>query len=272
MAKQTYNNPIDKNVSWGGDDNTGGLPVSGAMVQKFIKDEFENRFGYLHKDQENNRYLVFADEANCNKYFEDTVENASLLLGTFDAPFNYEAEINLTTPSYNAVFLGSRGNYLEYTFDVKNKQGASTGENGIVTYTITHNANKKTITNIHKSNSTIQFNLDEYLEEGNNTITINVVGQTTLASTTVALVYQVVDLSISDEFDISKDYNLTKAEETYLDMSFTVAGYGTKYVEWYLDGQKLATDSIVDVVVETSTTRPKTIDISALSVGKHNFQ
>ena len=32
MAKQTWNNPIDKNVDWGGDESTGGLPVSGEQV------------------------------------------------------------------------------------------------------------------------------------------------------------------------------------------------------------------------------------------------
>ena len=33
MAKKIWNNPIDKNVNWGGDDSTEGMPVSGELAQ-----------------------------------------------------------------------------------------------------------------------------------------------------------------------------------------------------------------------------------------------
>ena len=61
MAKQTWNNPIDKSVDWGGDVTTGGLPVSGEQVQKFIKETFDKKAGVFYNDNTNNRYLVFAD-------------------------------------------------------------------------------------------------------------------------------------------------------------------------------------------------------------------
>ena len=41
MAKQTWDNPINKHTDWGGDASTTNLPVCGARVQEFIKNTFE---------------------------------------------------------------------------------------------------------------------------------------------------------------------------------------------------------------------------------------
>ena len=41
MAKQYYDQKIDKNTDWGGDRSTGGLQVKGNRVQEFIKGEFD---------------------------------------------------------------------------------------------------------------------------------------------------------------------------------------------------------------------------------------
>ena len=38
MAKQYYDQKINKNTDWGGDASTGGLQVKGNRVQEFIKD------------------------------------------------------------------------------------------------------------------------------------------------------------------------------------------------------------------------------------------
>ena len=65
MAKISENRIPDINADWGLDTEN-GLPYSGKAVQEFIKDTFKSKFGYFHYDENNNRYLVFADEAsNC---------------------------------------------------------------------------------------------------------------------------------------------------------------------------------------------------------------
>ena len=46
MAKNIYDEKIDKNTDWGGDESTGGLPVSGRRVQEFIKGELNGKYGY----------------------------------------------------------------------------------------------------------------------------------------------------------------------------------------------------------------------------------
>ena len=270
MAKQTWNNPIDKTVDWGGDETTGGLPVSGDMVQRFIKESLNGKAGLFHYDATNNRYLVFADADARDEYLLDPTQT-ELIIGTFDAPFNYTAEINLTSPAYNAVFLGSTGNYIDFTFDIKNKQGASTGENVTVTYTFIRNAVRQSVTETRKFGDAIHFNIDKYIGEGTNTIMVGVTGQTSLAATTVAITYQVVNLVIEDELDIAKSYNLTNGSQQ-IEIPFTVSGYGTKVVEWYLDGEMLPFVKVEDEVVDVIATRTKYITLSNLQQGTHSLQ
>ena len=270
MGKKVWDEPIDKTVDWGGDENTGGLPVSGAMVQKFIKDSLDGKAGLFYYDTANNRYLVFADEMTKDEYLEDPTKT-DLIIGTFDAPFNYTAEINLASPLYNAIFLNSTGNYIDFTFDVKNKQGASTGENVTVTYTFIRNSIKQVVRENRRFGESVHFNIDKYLGEGTNVVTVGIVGQSTLAATTVSVTYQVVNLTISDEMNISTVYDLSEGSKT-LAVSFSVSGYGTKTVEWYLDGEKLPFVKAEDEIVDVSATRTKYITLSRLQQGRHSLQ
>ena len=69
MGKKVWNEPIDKTVDWAGNESTTGLPVSGAMVQKFIKDSLDGKAGLFYYDTANNRYIVFADEMTKDEYY-----------------------------------------------------------------------------------------------------------------------------------------------------------------------------------------------------------
>jgi hypothetical protein len=231
----------------------------------------DKKAGNFYYDASNNRYLVFTDEAARDTYLDNPTDNAGLIIGTFDAPFNYSAEITLITPTYNAVFLNSTGNYLDFSFDIKNKQGASTGENVTVTYTFIRNADKKIVTESRRYGEQVHYNIDEYLLEGTNTIIIGVMGQSTLAATTVALTYQVVNLTYNDEMNISKVYDLSKGSAV-MEVFFSVSGYGTKIVEWFVDGEQLEYVKHEDEVVDASSQRTKYITLAYLSSGVHTLQ
>lgn len=270
MAKKVSENDIqDMTQDWGL-DTSNNLPYSGAAVQKFIKEKLNSKMGYFHYDATSNRYLCFADEASKDAYVANPTLTG-LVLGSFDAPFNYEATITMLTPSYNAVFMGSTGNYLDFTFDIKNKEGNSTGENVNVSYTFIRNANKKVITEVRKYGESVHMNIDEYLLEGTNTVIVGVTGQTSLAATTAAVTFQVVNLSFSDSMDISKVYDLSSGSRT-VELFFTVSGYGTKIVEWFLDGEQLPFVKSEDEVVDVTSERPKYIELANLSSGIHTLQ
>ena len=270
MAKKVSENDIqDMTQDWGL-DTSNNLPYSGAAVQKFIKEKLNSKMGYFHYDATSNRYLCFADEASKDAYVANPTLT-ELVLGAFDAPFNYEASITLLTPTYNAVFLGSTGNYIDFTFDIKNKEGNSTGESVNVTYTFIRNANKKVVTEVRKYGESVHMNIDEYLLEGTNTVIVGITGQTSLAATTAAITYQVVNLSYEDSMDISKVYDLSEGSKT-VELFFTVSGYGTKTMEWFLDGEQLPFVKSEDEVVDVTSSRPKYIELSNLASGIHTLQ
>ena len=270
MAK-VYDKEIDKNVDWGGDKSTGNLPVKGLRVQEFIKKSLENRIGILHYDSANNRYLAFADITNRDAYI-DNPSRTELILGTFDAPFNYSASIRLTSPQRVNIFKGSVGNYIEFTFDTFNKEGLSVGEDVICTFTFLRGTAKKVVSAKYSYKENVRFLIDDYLQNGTNTISISIQGQNTFAATSIAVVYGVIDLSLSDEFDIAAVHNISDGGEHQLEIPYTVSGQGTKQMEWYIDGEKSAFVKDEDEIIESSSYRTKYIDISNLSHGRHSLQ
>lgn len=265
MANKVSNNDIQNmNQDWGLDVSN-NLPYSGAAVQKFIKETLNSKMGYFYYDVSSNRYLVFANENTKDEYLNNP-NITDLVLGTFDAPFNYEASITLLSSNYVSIPVGTTGNTIEFTFDTTNKNGDSVGEDVTCTYTITRGSTKKTVTQKYRAGQIVKFNVDDYLTEGTNRITIGIVGQTTLAATTVGVTYQVINLSLSDDTDISKVYDLSQDAQV-MEVPFSVAGTGVKTVEWYLNGTQLEFDKNVDEVVESASSRVKYIPLNNVSRG-----
>jgi hypothetical protein len=272
MAKY-YDKKIDKNVDWGGDASTGNLPVVGERVQEFIKEQLEKRAGVFYHDVMNSRYLAFADSDNLEVWLNDKGRN-DLVLGVIEAGTAGEkggARINLISPMYNAVKLGSTGNFIEFTFETTNANGQPTGESVMCTYTIRRGSNRQTVTEQYVAGKTVRFNVDKYLQEGTNTVSIQVQGVDTWVSTTLAVTYQVVNLVIGTGYDISRVYNLMLEPESVADIAYTIEGTGTKMMEWYLDGEQLAAEA-EDEVVEYSAARTKYISLAGLAQGVHNVQ
>lgn len=248
---QGINTPIpDINTSW---EN-----YLGTRVEEFIKFMFNKKAGCFYYDQSNSRYIIFASEATRDEFLADSTKT-DLILGFFDAPSNYTAEINLISANYVPVLAGATGNYIEFTFDIKNKSGQSIGEDVICTYTFTQGANKKVVTQKYRYGTKVRFNVDDYLSAGTNLIAINISGVTTIAATTVSVTYQVVDLQLTDSMDISRVYSPTDS----LEIPYTVSGYGTKIMEWVVDDMQLDFIKSEDEINEVSTSRVKYIPLDA---------
>lgn len=73
----------------------------------------------------------------------------------------------------------------------------------------------------------LSLNIDEYLSEGTNTVTIAVVGQNTLAATSIGLTYYSINLTLSDTFDISQHIYPTDN----LNIAFNITGNGIKRLQ-----------------------------------------
>jgi hypothetical protein len=126
--------------------------------------------------------------------------------------------------------IGTTGNNLKFNFAVEDKSGNNTGENVDCIISLVNQGVKKTINKVYtaqQGREGVIVELDDYLTEGTNNISVTIKGVNTLAATTVSIVYQVINLQLSDSMDISKIYNVGDV----VNIAFTVNGYGTKTVE-----------------------------------------
>ncbi len=240
----------------------------GQHIEEIIKRELLARAGDFYYDPTNNRYLVFTSPEARATYLADPVSNSSLLLGTFDAPFNYNAEIHLLSPSYVPLLTGATGTYIDFTFDIKNKSGQSTGEDIVCTYTFSRGSIRNTVTQKYRSGTRVHFNIDQYLATGTTLVTIAITGVDSLAATTVGVTCQVIDLTLTDELDISAIHSPGDT----LEIPYSISGFGAKVMEWYLDGQILDTIPAEDTITEVSTTRVKYIPLGQIPAGTHSIQ
>lgn len=260
----SYNSIRNINEDWSLDERN-GYPYSGQSVQEFIKNVFNSKAGEFYYDGDTVRYLVFANSDDRDLYLSNREEYSTLLLASFDAPANYTAEITLTTPSSNAVLEGATGNYVDFTFDVINKSGGSTGEPVIVNYSINNSGNVKRITQVYNAGTNVHFLVDDYLSTGVNTISIIVTGRNTLASVMASVTYTVISLKISSDFNFT-----TPIEQgDLLSLTYTLEGAGVKYLQWYIDGVQ---DSYVDTVSDIKVTRTKNLSLDGILPGKHTIQ
>ena len=251
------------------------------FISQFTANEIESRLkdvtskaGYFYHDTVNNKYLVFTDE-NTKDIYLDT-QNPNLIIGELaiseKEPETY-AEIYLEVPMYNVIAFNSENNRLSFTFDIKNKQGNSTGEEVIVKYNITNGNYNTEITETKFFGQQAVLILDKYLREGTNTISITITSKISKATTSVSVVYNAISITLADHLDISKVYDLSNGKKDYLEISYDVSGSHTKIMEWYLDGTQLEFNRSDDEILETvPISRTKTIELFNLSHGRHNIQ
>lgn len=212
MAK-IFDEPITRKTDWGGDETTGGLPVSGNRVQEFIKDSLNHRYGFSRITSDNIMQF-FASSEDASLYDDDPITHVELLLGAVDMPEGGSSEgpavtvavvNNLTTRNLYA----SKGNpcYINFTFTSKsradiNDTWVDTGERGRVEISVrpetadTFEVKNQFWTN---SNTSVKLDISNYLETGANSVMVKVTGEQT-NKTTIALVYtvQLTSLSLSD--------------------------------------------------------------------------
>lgn len=80
-----------------------------------------------------------------------------------------------------------------------------------------------------------------------------------------------VNLQLSSSYDISQSYNLQANPSAVAEIPFTVSGYGTKVVEWFLDGEQLVKEAFIDEVTGTIASRTKIVSLANLAQGHHSI-
>ena len=271
MAKKIWDEDITGyEQDWGGDASTGNLPISGRAVQKFLKQELNSRVGYMIKPDGSNAYYCFASEEMYLKWLDASdEEKPQYVLASFIAPAEFKAVIKLLGTWPKTILKGTSGIYLEYTFDVYNDTTkVSTGEDVVVTYTITNAGAKETKVESYVYGTQVKFNLDNIIKdkEGIINIRMDLASKLNNITTTAAVTLNVVNFAISTDFDITSLHN-----EDTLAIAFQMSGTGTKTMHWRIDNTDIPHDSSDDVT-DTTGGRPRYINISNLEDGRHVLQ
>ncbi len=270
MAK-TYNQKIGRDTDWGGDKSTGGLPVNGARVQEFIKDELNSKFGSILLNTGTSKYLCFANEDTMAQYQLTTDE--SLVLASFDAISNYSVAL-IDTTEEKSVLATKTNNRLSFKFKViNNNTHIPTGEPIKVEYSFNNGGKVLTFTeeiyphDLDEEDYTpVSFIIDDYVSIGTNNITVKVTGKSTFATGQFGIVFEMLDLTYSPSFNYSTSWN---NNDGTISVSYTIECARTKYIEWYIDGVKAKEDTVI-----TDITGGDTVGfiVASLSPGVHTFQ
>lgn len=264
-----YDGPLDRNTDFT-HAGPNGEPASGLAVQNYIKSIDTKKYGAGFTLEDGSAHLFFTDETDMNAYIADPTQT-ELIKDRIELEPMYNITATLISPTVMPVFLGSTGNYIRYTFETVNKNGQQVAESVVATYIITRGTSSRTVTEVYNSGTTVAFNADAYLLEGTNNVSITIKGQFTKVSTTIGVTFQVINLSLTDDFDISKVNDATQAGAT-IGIPYAAEGSGTKTMEWYVDGERVPYVQAEDEIIETSSQRTKYISIEGLSQGRHSLQ
>lgn len=244
MAKKAYDIPIDyrNTVSWSGDKTTENLPLAGSVVEKYIKDNFDHKAGYFYSDGTQGKCFVFANEDAYNRWVASEGKDESEILGSFGITENYRANIDVIGYSSNkSAASGSKGNTIDFNWSIVDTRGAGsdTGEDATCNLVFTNgNIVKKTSFPVSADRKHVKYNVDNYLLDGTNRIQVTITGATHKVSAMLTITYTIVNLSLSDNFNIGQRFTY----DDTIDILYTLKGIGDTTTEWWWDGIKLNTE------------------------------
>ena len=269
MAKGLYDGPLDKSMDFTNPVHD-GRPASGLAVQNYIKEIDSNKLAVGYTEEGGARHLFFCDEADRDAYIEDPTKTY-LIKDTIELEPMYYMNVSPISDLYNTVFLGDKGNFIEYTFETTNRGGHVVAEAVTATYTFSSAGTTRSVTQNYAPGTTVRFNVDNYIIEGTNNINIEIKGQLTKVSTSFSVVYQVVNLVLTDTMDISKVYRINDGDEN-VQIPYSVSGVGQKTMEWYIDGERVPVNPQEDIISDATSSRTKYINIIGLEQGRHSLQ
>lgn len=267
MATKIYDNPINKQVDWGGDlEHTQGMPVSGKQVQAFIKNSLNKKFGYLYFDKDSNQYIIFADEEDFNLWNTPDTPDYHLetyVLNRFKAPAPASIKINNITIGGNEtnelnILIDNLTNELSklgFHYDILDDGGNAAMSELTLTLNITNN--KGAFSEIIKLgntssgifNSIDYLNIADQLSEGANNIRITVFADTFNVSTVVSYRINMLNLQISSTFNSERtnpsDQRAWEAIDTNSDLKIEITGVGLgpKTLYGAIDGELIVFDT-----------------------------
>ena len=276
--EQTYKGKINEFVDWITGDNeitgqnqTDGLKVSGGSIRDLLHDRLKSPF-VMKEDVDNNLYRMFSSEDAYQLWLENPSDYADLELFNFARPSDYKLDITINS-SNRFVRYGDSSNLgtrIQYTWSIRNDEGES-ADGLSATYTISNESSGKstTFTRWYNKGQAVDFSIYEYLEPGNNTVTIQGKGSTTGARNTITFNVALLQLNVISTFDFAAKHS--SGDSVLIPCTFTRNNQdGTAKVYFQFDDQQpWSTDILKNTGTQINVNQRTTLN---LSPGQHVLQ
>ena len=282
-----YTGQINEFIDWvsgtnsfTGQNATGGLQVSGGAIRELLQRKLKEPF-YMYEDPQNNKYRMFSSRYAWELWNENPTDNANLELFNFVRPSDYKLELTATeSGGFNNQYIryGDSNNSaarIAFHWSIYNDEGDSS-DTMQATFTITNKvtgASTSFTRWYNPSDADPNIPIYQYLQPGENAVSIECRGTTTGARNTKTYNIILLQLNLTSTFKFYEKF--TAGDIMQIPYVFERNDTsGTAKIHFQIDeGGRPDKTSTVDVVQDgpTRTTAVQQMQPN-LSEGQHSLQ
>lgn len=258
-------NVIDEKILRGTDWNG----YKGSRVQEYIENELNTKIGAIYKPEGATKIYCFSTTDDMEQF--KATGDVSLAIAEFETISKYEVVLNDFETSVS-VLKGTTGNTISFGFKIAETNLAPTEQyiaadsRARIEFSFTGAGNyDKFTTEIPVTPgdwTVVSENIDKYLRDGVNNISIKITGLTTLSTRTIASTYNIFDLDYRPNFNY-----INAIGGNLLEVPYSIQCSETKYIEFYIDGISKKVEQVTDII-KTGTIA---LDVQDLSIGEHTL-
>lgn len=231
----------------------------------------------IRTDERDKCKRIFFTEEDADKWFAErdseeglTPETAALEFpnidgnGTIPGSEQYQLTCAVVNDGGSAM-KGTEGINLLFNFSTVDRiNNAPLGESVEISFTFHSDYGDKKVGGMFEYTTEVtKFDMTDYLEEGENTITMIVRGRSTGLTRTVIATYTLIDLQLTSDFNIAK----AQQDGQTIYIPYYVKGPDAKNIQIYIDGQQ-----IDNIPVAEGEARDTYALVNNLTLGHHTLQ
>lgn len=286
ITMDLYTGKINEFVDWvsgknsfTGSNVTGGRQVAGNAIRELLQAKLKAPF-YMYEDKANNKYRMFSSEDAYAMWKENPTDNQDLELFNFVRPSDYKLDLTAADSNgFNNKYIRygdseNTGARISYQWSIYNDEGEAS-DSLSATYTITNTSSGSSTTFTrwyNKSDANPNFSIYEYLQPGENVVTIEARGTTTGARNTKTFTIVLLQINITSTFKFYEKFSsYAPIQVPYVFERNNTSG--TAKIYFKIDNGGEGKEFTKDVVQDGPTRVTETqMILTQLSEGQHSLQ